>query len=192
MIYILQLAVVLFGDASTQFKTELDLLIHHPTQYQAAGYFKKYEALGYSLSLDEIKEYEPEQLEQMHFVEFATAQRLTLQVDWKGEGSPHDVEDFLQRRLAALGRQKMDFAYVDRWETTIDWKSLKSGDFIVKKFVVIGSELAKDDLILANLQDGSDTYKIFLLTKKQFDATQHLSGEDRFFRMENIGKALKP
>jgi hypothetical protein len=192
MIYVLQLAALLFGDASSQFKTELDLLIHHPTQYEASGYFKKYEDLGYSLSLDQVKEYDHEQLQQMHFVEFATARKLLLQVDWKGEESAHQLEDFLQQRLAALGRKKMDFSYVDKWEKTIVWKTLESGDFPVKKFVLIGSELAKDDLILANLQDGSDTYKIFLLTKKQFDATQHLSGEDPYFRMENIGKALKP
>lgn len=188
MLYILHLAAILFGDASPQFKTELDMLIHHPEQYEASGYFKKYQDFGYSLSLDEVKEYDAAQLEQMHFVEFATQRGLALAVDWKGEDSPHQVENFLQRRLAALGRPKMDFAFLDAWEKTIDWKSLENGDYILKKFVRIGTELAKDDLILANLQDGSDTYVILLLTKSQFDATQHLRGEDPFFRIENVGK----
>ena len=191
VIYILQLAAILFGDGSAQFKTELDLLIRHPKQYESSGYFKKYADFGYSLSPDEIKEYSRHQLMQMHFVEFATQKKLSLAVDWKGEASPHEVEDFLQTRLVALGRPKMDFSFVDTWEKTVNWKSLESGDFILKKFVVIGSELSKDGLILANLQDGSDTYQIFLLTKEQFDATQHLRGEDRFFRIENVGKALE-
>ena len=101
---------------------------------------------------------------------FAAARRCIEWIDWKGEEDEDQLKRFVDERMQSLGAPKVDWAFLDDFERSIDLKKLRSGDYIGKKFTAIDQELRKKGVLLAMLQRGDDQYHPFLAFSEEFKA----------------------
>jgi hypothetical protein len=100
---------------------------------------------------------------------FAVTRRCVGWIDWKGEEEEGQLMQFVDERMQSLGATKLDWKFLDDFEKSIDLNKLGSGDYIVKKFTCIDSELRKNGVLLAMLQRGDDQYYPFLAFIEEFE-----------------------
>ena len=110
-------------------------------------------------------------------LEYSEKRECLFSLDWTGEDGP-EFDEFLSDRLLALDGSEMDWEPFEKMYKKIDWKKLKRGEYILKKFKVVDKTLRKKGLVLACYFDGSDRYQIFITEKKLFSKVSRL----RFFR----------
>jgi hypothetical protein len=89
-------------------------------------------------------------------------------IDWAGEEDPDQVKNFVQERMESLAGSKLDWAFLEEFEKSIDFEKLNRGDYIVKKISCIDSEIRTKGFLIATLDRGEDQYYPFVAAIDDF------------------------
>jgi hypothetical protein len=92
-------------------------------------------------------------------------------IDWRSE--PDELKDALDPLLT---RQTvtLDWSFLDALERASDWEALKNENLLPR----VASEVAKHGLVLAHINEGSDSYVFAVCTPDQFKAINGLTDHD--------------
>jgi len=89
-------------------------------------------------------------------------------IDWAGEEDSDQLKGFVDERMESLTGSKLDWAFLEEFEKSLDFEKLNRGDYIVKKIGCIDSEIRKKGFLIATLDRGDDQYYPFVAAIDDF------------------------
>lgn len=125
------------------------------------------------LELDELYDFEVDEndtdfvsIQGLFLLSFALENEHTMMIDWKGEDTPGEFEEFVCQKLKNMNVENIDFSSME-----------EINDDIEEKFELIGDMLQKSNISLSFLDDGGDCYYPFIIKQEVFDKLDLNAGD---------------
>jgi hypothetical protein len=182
MNYVDDIAKIIFKEHYSDFANHFKLLCEDPSEYSRQGLDEKY---GYG---KEDKEEDEDYFQYNFFQMFCNSYEITTVIDWSGEDDESHLKDFIAEKLASMNVPEIDLDFIDEWESKIDLDSFDYGEFIKKKFSIVGSKLEKHGIKLSFLNTGHDCYLPFLVNASEYITIPKENPDQPLFYVHDYSK----